>query len=133
MISFFALTIAGADDVREPYILHRRAASRFIPIAAVPLCLSAPFWCVGWASSITRSRAITGSPDLCDLTFVSHSPMILPMEKARENATLIIAASLIAVVRLRGEPIKPSPKLIATIADSVQLARMVLEAVERRG
>jgi len=39
--------------------------------------------------------------------------MILPMEKARENATLVIAASLIAVVRLRGEPIKPSPKFSA--------------------
>jgi hypothetical protein len=59
--------------------------------------------------------------------------MVLPMEKARENATLVIAASIIAVIRLRGEPIKPSPKLTATIADSVQLARMVLTAVERRG
>jgi hypothetical protein len=58
--------------------------------------------------------------------------MILPMEKARENATLVIAASLIAAVRLRGEPIKPSPKLTATIADSVQLARMVMAAVEGR-
>jgi hypothetical protein len=58
--------------------------------------------------------------------------MILPMEKARENATLVIAASLIAAVRLRGEPIKPSPKLSATIADSVQLARMVMAAVESR-
>ena len=38
--------------------------------------------------------------------------MILPMEKARENATLIIAASLIAVVRLRGAPIERSPKVV---------------------
>jgi hypothetical protein len=37
------------------------------------------------------------------------------------------------VIRLRGEPIKPSPKLVATISDSVRLARMVMEAVERRG
>jgi hypothetical protein len=36
-------------------------------------------------------------------------------------------------IRLRGEPIKPSPKLSATIADSVQLARMALEAVEGKG
>ena len=82
-------------------------------------------------SAITRSRAITGAPDLFDLIFVSHSPMILPMEKARENVTLVIAASLIAV-RLRGEPIKPSPKLTATIAGSVQLARMIMAAVEGR-
>ena len=33
------------------------------------------------------------------------------MEKARENGILVIAASIIAVIRLRGEPIKPSPKL----------------------
>jgi len=37
------------------------------------------------------------------------------------------------LIRLRGEPIKPSPKLVATISDSVQLARMVLEAVEGGG
>ncbi len=55
------------------------------------------------------------------------------MEKARENGILVIAASIIAVIRLRGEPIKPSPKLVSTIHDSVQLARMVLEAVEGRG
>jgi hypothetical protein len=37
----------------------------------------------------------------------------------------------IAVIRLRGEPIKPSPRLVATINDAVHLARMVLEKVER--
>jgi len=40
---------------------------------------------------------------------------------------------LIAVIRLRGELISRSPKVVATISDSVQLARMVLDAVERRG
>jgi hypothetical protein len=34
------------------------------------------------------------------------------------------------VIPLRGEPIKPSPKLVATINDAVHLARMVLEKVE---
>lgn len=55
------------------------------------------------------------------------------MEKARENGILVIAASIIAVIRLRGEPITRSPKVVATISDSVQLARMVLEKVEGRG
>ena len=55
------------------------------------------------------------------------------MEKARENGILVIAASLIAVIRLRGEPIKPSPKLVATINEAVHLARTVLEKVERGG
>jgi hypothetical protein len=39
--------------------------------------------------------------------------------------------AIIVVIRLRGEPIRPSPKLVATISDSVQLARMVLDKVER--
>jgi hypothetical protein len=42
------------------------------------------------------------------------------------------AASIIAVIRLRGAPIERSPKVVFTISESVQLARMVLEAVERR-
>ncbi len=50
-----------------------------------------------------------------------------------KTASLVIAASIIAVIRLRGEPIKPSPNLSATIHGSVQLARMVLEEVEGRG
>ena len=55
------------------------------------------------------------------------------MEKARENGILVIAASIIAVIRLRGEPIKRSPKVVATISDSVQLARMILQEVQGRG
>jgi len=53
------------------------------------------------------------------------------MVKARESGILAIAASLIAVIRLRGEPIKPSLRLSTTIADSVDLIRMVPQAVER--
>ena len=44
------------------------------------------------------------------------------MDKPRENGILVIAASIIAVIRLRGPEIKPSPKLVATIKDSVHLA-----------
>jgi hypothetical protein len=55
------------------------------------------------------------------------------MEKARENGILVIAASLIAVIRLRGAPIERSPKVVFTISESVRLAEMILEAVERRG
>jgi hypothetical protein len=39
---------------------------------------------------------------------------------------------MITVIRLRGAHQK-QPKLSATIADLVQLARMVLAAVEKRG
>jgi hypothetical protein len=55
------------------------------------------------------------------------------MEKGRETGILVIAASIIAVIRLRGEPLVPSPKLTATIKDSVQLARLLMAEVERRG
>ena len=55
------------------------------------------------------------------------------MDKPRENGILVIAASIIAVIRLRGQDIRPSPKLVATIKDSVNLARLVLAEVERRG
>ena len=40
-----------------------------------------------------------------------------------------IAASLIAAIRLRGAPIDNSPKTIATIHDSIKLARMVLQRI----
>ncbi len=69
-------------------------------------------------------------PPNVDFAFVRHSPKLFAMEKARENGILVIAASIIAVIRLRGEPIKPIPKVSATIADSVQLARMVLDEVQ---
>jgi hypothetical protein len=41
------------------------------------------------------------------------------VDKQRENGALLIAASIIAAIRLRGEPIKPSPKLQAVVYDSV--------------
>lgn len=47
-------------------------------------------------------------------------------------STLVIAASIIAAVRLAREDIgRPSPMLSTTIADSVRLAKMILENVMR--
>ncbi len=50
-----------------------------------------------------------------------------PDEKLK--GALLVAATLVAAIRLRGEPITNSPKTMATIADSVKLARMVLRAL----
>ena len=47
------------------------------------------------------------------------------MPEERERGALLIAACLIAAIRLLGEPIKPSPKLKSTIYDSGQLAVLV--------
>jgi hypothetical protein len=55
------------------------------------------------------------------------------VDPQRENASLLIAASIVAAIRLRGEEIKPSPKLTATVRDSVNLARMVLAEIEHKG
>ncbi len=65
-------------------------------------------------------------------TFAFYSPILCPMDPQKQNGALLIAASIIAVIRLRGEPIKPSPKLSAVVADSVDLARFVLRQIEGR-
>ena len=51
----------------------------------------------------------------------------------RFASTIVIAASIIAAVRLAREPdiSRPSPRLTSVIADSVGLARMILERVVR--
>jgi hypothetical protein len=53
-------------------------------------------------------------------------------DKRKELGALLIAASIIAAICLRGEPVKPSPKLTATIADSVELATLVLRQLQNR-
>ncbi len=52
------------------------------------------------------------------------------VDQQRQTGALLIAASIFAAGRVRGEPIKPS-KLTATVQESVQLARLVLRELER--
>jgi hypothetical protein len=48
----------------------------------------------------------------------------------RFASTLVIAASIIAAVRLAREDIsRPSPRLTSVVADSVGLARMILNKI----
>ena len=54
------------------------------------------------------------------------------MPEEREHGALLIAACLIAAIRLRGEPIQPSPKLKATIYDSVRLVVLVWREIQGR-
>jgi hypothetical protein len=52
--------------------------------------------------------------------------------KDRFASTLVIAASIIAAVRLARDDItRPSPRLTAVIADCVGLARMILDQIVR--
>jgi hypothetical protein len=53
------------------------------------------------------------------------------MDSQKQNGALLIAACIVAAIRLRGEPIQRSPKVVATISDSVRLAKMVLSELER--
>jgi hypothetical protein len=52
--------------------------------------------------------------------------------KDRFASTLVIAASIIAAVRLARDDIsRPSPRLVTVIADSVGLARIILDKALR--
>ena len=53
------------------------------------------------------------------------------MDKQRENGAVLIAASLVAAIRLRGESIENSLKVQAAISDAIRLARLVLSRLER--
>jgi hypothetical protein len=53
-------------------------------------------------------------------------------ENEKQRGALLIAACLIAAIRLGGDPIQPSPKLTATVHDSVQLAVLVWREIENR-
>jgi hypothetical protein len=48
------------------------------------------------------------------------------------DGALLVAASIVAAIRLRGQEIVPrSPKLVAVVSDSVLLARTLMAAIER--
>jgi hypothetical protein len=52
-------------------------------------------------------------------------------DEKKPNAAILIAASLIAAVRLNREEIKPSPVVHAKIADSIRLAEMIQARLQR--
>lgn len=53
-------------------------------------------------------------------------------KRDRFASTLVIAASIIAAVRLARDDIsRPSPRLTSVVADSVGLARMILDKIVR--
>ena len=57
--------------------------------------------------------------------------MLVGMDQQRETGALLIAACIIAAIRLRGEAIRPSPKLTATVTEAITLARTVLRELQR--
>jgi hypothetical protein len=51
--------------------------------------------------------------------------------RPKQDGALVIAASIVAVIRLRGEAIANSPKVTAAVSDSLQLARMVMARLDK--
>ena len=50
----------------------------------------------------------------------------------RFTSTIVIAAAIVAAVRLARDDIsRPSPRVLSVVADSVTLARMILDRVMR--
>jgi hypothetical protein len=47
------------------------------------------------------------------------------------DGALLVTPGTIAAIRLRGEPVQSSPKLKATIADSISLARMIQAEIHK--
>jgi hypothetical protein len=57
--------------------------------------------------------------------------MLSAVDKQKRSGLVVLAAAIIACIRLKGQDIRPSPKLTATVNDSVHLAKMIVAAVER--
>lgn len=55
-------------------------------------------------------------------------------DEKRMKSTLVIAAAIIAAVRLARDPdiSRPSPRLKAVVNESISLARMILDQVGRQ-
>lgn len=55
-------------------------------------------------------------------------------EQTRMKSTVVIAAAIIAAVRLARDPdiSRPSPRLTAVVSESVTLAQMILDRVGRQ-
>jgi hypothetical protein len=49
------------------------------------------------------------------------------VDEGKSKLALLISASLIAAVRTARDEVKNSPKILGAVADSIRLARMILE------
>jgi hypothetical protein len=54
------------------------------------------------------------------------------VDDQKRSGLVVLAAAIICCIRLKGMDIKPSPKLNATVADSVHLAELIVTTVERK-
>lgn len=102
----------------DPQSEHGRSAVGPPGDSAVLACL-----CCGSSYRYGAKDIVRGVP--------RRNPFCLRRQQSKQDGALLIAASIVAAIRLRGEAISHSPKVAAVVSDSVQLARMVMARVER--
>lgn len=66
------------------------------------------------------------------MTFACYSHYAASVDEQKKSSLIVLAAAIIACIRLKGQDVKPSPKLSGVVYESVNLARMIVDAVERR-
>jgi len=49
----------------------------------------------------------------------------------KERTAILVAASIIAAIRLRGKPLKNSPKVSYAVSESIDLARLIWSRLGR--
>lgn len=99
----------------DPQLEHGQTKSGPPYQSAVVICP-----CCGSAYRYAGASIVRGTPrpnPLCQRKVQRQ-----PMDGAR-----LVAASIVAAIRLRGEEIKSSPKLAATVNDSVRLVMAEME------
>jgi hypothetical protein len=65
------------------------------------------------------------------LSFGFFSSKLWNVAEDKTRLALLLSASLIAAVRTARDEIKRSPKVLCAISDSITLARMILERLDR--
>lgn len=108
---------------RDPQNEHGKSDPVLPPASSCVLeCL-----CCKSAYRYTAKDFVAGVP--------KRNPLCLRKEAKPQsqsmNGALLVAASVVAAIRLRGAEIRESPKLHSTIQDSISLARMVLARLDK--
>jgi hypothetical protein len=105
---------------RDPQLEHGKGEPVLPPQSSCVLeCI-----CCGSAYRYSKADFVPGTP--------KRNPACLrKTQRQPMDGALLVAASIVAAIRLRGQEITRSPKLVAVVNDSVLLARTVMAAIER--
>jgi hypothetical protein len=106
---------------RDPQLEHGKGEAVSPPQSSCVLeCI-----CCGSAYRYSGADFVAGVP--------KRNPACLrKTHRQQMDGALLVAASIVTAIRLRGEPIKSSPKLTSAVHDSIALARTILAQLERQ-